>query len=101
MKWILVVLAFTLSLNVQASRFKTESGKYIMAGDSVAQLMVHAGRPYNKHSEIVCIKEKRDVCLAWGRAEYWYYLDAHQDRLIWVITVINERITKMKWHRSR
>jgi hypothetical protein len=100
MKWILFPLILALAFNAHAARFKTESGKYIMKGDNVSQLVMHAGEPFRKRYEVVCVQKKRDLCLNWQNAEYWYFKDPSQ-RIFWVLTIMRDRITNMEWHRSR
>lgn len=99
MKWIITTLVVLLSLNAHAARFYTPSGKIIMKGDSVGKLIMHAGNPYRRRSQVICVDQKRDYCRRWGRAEYWYYQDIREEKVFWTITIMGEKIVNMKWSR--
>jgi hypothetical protein len=99
MKGIMVFLTLALSFNVHATRFYTESGKIIQEGDSVGKLMMYAGNPTNRRSQVICVAQKRDYCTRWGRVEYWYYPDIKHENMFWVISVMGDKVINLKWDR--
>ena len=99
MKWIVIILAVTLSLNANASRFKGKDGSYIVRGDTATKLFLSAGEPLRKRSEVVCINQKRDYCKSWGRTEYWYYQDSEESSVIWTIKIVDDKVVEFSWSR--
>lgn len=99
MKWIIIILAVTLSLNANASRFKGKDGNYIVRGDTATKLFLAAGEPVRKRSERVCLDKKRDYCKRWSRTEYWYYQDRDESSVIWTIKIVDDKVVEFTWSR--